>query len=333
MSSPNRRRTALIAATAGLVLTGAATVVIRGLLPHKTIKVMTGAVLAKSQDPHLQRPVGNATVIASTEAATARAVSAPNGLFRLELYPPAEPGEEVKLTVEHADFQPFVSSLRAWDQIYVLQLTPAIRAADVKPGRPEIRIANIRVRYATRVASTNTIGTAVRTFEIDNTRNVPCQGKQPCSPDGRWKATVRSVSLDTGDNAKQFRNVRLSCIAGPCPFSVIENDQFSRGGRTITAAVRNWSDTVTWLIEAEVAFTSESDLIRHTYPASFGRSMNFTLPALAKGLSIEAEVDGSEIVFPLGPELQLSWATCRFDSGPEGTKQYRCELKAGYRFD
>jgi hypothetical protein len=61
--------------------------------------------------------------------------------------------------------------------------------------------------------------------------------------------------------------------------------------------------------------------------------MNFTLPALAKGLSIEAEVDGSEIVFPLGPELQLSWATCRFDSGPEGTKQYRCELKAGYRFD
>ena len=87
------------------------------------------------------------------------------------------------------------------------------------------------------------------------------------------------------------------------------------------------------LIEAEVAMTMESELIRHTYPVTFGRSMNFTLPSVASGISIEAEVDKSEIVFPLGPELRLSWATCRFEAGTDGTKQFRCELKPGYRFE
>ena len=77
----------------------------------------------------------------------------------------------------------------------------------------------------------------------------------------------------------------------------------------------------------------ESELIRHTYPVTFGRSMNFTLPPRASGPSIEADVDGSQIVFPLGPELRLSWASCRFESAPDGMKQYNCELKPGYRFD
>ena len=143
---------------------------------------------------------------------------------------------------------------------------------------------------------------------------------------------MRSFSLDTGENEKQFRNVRVSCIAGPCPFSSIEQDQFSRGGRTISVAVRNWSDSVTYLVEAEVAMTMESELIRYAYPMTFGRAMNFTVPAAASGLSIEVEIGGSEIVFPLGPEMRLSWATCRLQSGPEGSKQYRCELKPGYRF-
>jgi hypothetical protein len=143
---------------------------------------------------------------------------------------------------------------------------------------------------------------------------------------------VDSFSLDAGEQNKQFRNVRVSCIAGPCPFTTIEQDRFSRGGRTITVSVRNWSDPVTYLLEAEVVTTMETELIRHTYPVTFGRSMNFTLPAVATGLSIEAEVGGSEIVFPLGPELRLSWATCRFETAAEGAKQFRCELKHGYRF-
>ena len=48
---------------------------------------------------------------------------------------------------------------------------------------------------------------------------------------------------------------------------------------------------------------------------------------------IDASAD-REIVFPLGPELYLSWADCsvRNNSDAEKTTVYRCELKPGYRF-
>ena len=167
----------------------------------------------------------------------------------------------------------------------------------------------------------------------ETSRMCHAQDRKPCSPDGKWKATVGSLSLDAGDQHQQFRNVRVSCIAGPCPFTAIESDRFSRGGHSITVSVRNWSDPVTYLLEAEVVHTMESEMIRYTYPVIFGRSMNFTLPAIASGPSIEADLDGSQIVFPLGPELRLSWALCRFESGSEGNKQYRCELKPGYHFE
>ena len=51
-------------------------------------------------------------------------------------------------------------------------------------------------------------------------------------------------------------------------------------------------------------------------------------------MSLEAEIDGSPMVFPLGPALDLSWATCtvRSDTDKEKTEVYGCELKAGYRF-
>jgi hypothetical protein len=332
MPMSSRRKTIAIATAVILVLGLTAMLVIRNLTRTQTVTLMTGAIIAQNKDPHLQRPIGNATVIAKSGAAAGKSVSEPSGLFRLRLDPPVAAGDIVEMTVQHADYQPFTMAAPAARYIYVVRLTPTPRQLDA-PAAREVRISNVRVRYATRSTSTSTVATAVRTFDIANTGNVPCGGRPPCSPDGKWKAAVGSLSLDTGEQEKQFRNVRVSCIAGPCPFTSIESDRFSRGGRTITVSVRNWSDRVTYLLEAEVAHTMESELIRHTYPVTFDRSMNFTLPSAASGPSIEADVDGAPIVFPLGPELRLSWATCRFETGPDGTKQYRCELKPGYRFD
>ena len=51
-----------------------------------------------------------------------------------------------------------------------------------------------------------------------------------------------------------------------------------------------------------------------------------------RGPSIEAELDGSYIVFPLGPALKLSWASCTEKQNPDASKLYSCELKPGYRF-
>jgi hypothetical protein len=64
----------------------------------------------------------------------------------------------------------------------------------------------------------------------------------------------------------------------------------------------------------------------------FDRALTFTLPAAADDLSIQAEIDGSSIVFPLGPSLWLSWATCHLVVNPDQTKVCRCELKPGFRF-
>jgi hypothetical protein len=75
-----------------------------------------------------------------------------------------------------------------------------------------------------------------------------------------------------------------------------------------------------------------SDAIRQAYPAIYGRAMSFTLPAAAEGPSVEADLGEADIVFPLGPDLLLSWADCSLQVGADQTKLYRCDLKPGYEF-
>ncbi len=89
---------------------------------------------------------------------------------------------------------------------------------------------------------------------------------------------------------------------------------------------------MTFLVEAEAARTMVTDTIRQAYPAIFGRGMTFTLPPTGQGPSIEAEENQLDVVFPLGPELSLSWASCSVQVAANRTKLYSCELKPGYRF-
>jgi hypothetical protein len=139
--------------------------------------------------------------------------------------------------------------------------------------------------------------------------------------------------MDAGPDS-EFRNVRASCFAGPCPFTRIDSSGFARGGRIITASALDWSDTATFLLEAEVFRDSTGSSVRESYPVIYGRVLHFTLPANQEGVSIEAEINGSPMVFPLAPELYMSWATCSSRTGTEeeNSTAYQCELKPGYRF-
>jgi hypothetical protein len=137
--------------------------------------------------------------------------------------------------------------------------------------------------------------------------------------------------MDAGAE-NQFRDARLSCVAGPCPFTRIESDGYSKGGRYINATVRNWSDTTTFVLEAEVFRPQITNTIQRAYPIILGRALHFSLPNSAEGPSIEAELDGNQIVFPLGPDASLSWASCEVRIEKDQTKVYRCELKPGYAF-
>ncbi len=326
----SRRKIAIwTAAGAGVGIV--ASVFIYRLLQIGEVALVTGAILEADTDPRKQQPVGNVMITAQSGEILSESRSDASGLFRLSLRPAVVVGEEIRLVFRHPDYESFESTAPAANRIHVIRLTPKSREAKAGSDRPPAKISDIRVRYAVKNTTTSNVGSTVKTFQVVNAGNIPCDRQSPCSPDGKWKAAVGSLSLDAGDD-RQFRNARVACIAGPCPFTRIDSNEYSRGGRVLKVTVRNWSDTVTFLVQAEVTHTMLSDMIRHSFPAIFDRSMSFTLPATAQGPAIEAELNGAEIVFPLGPSLKLSWARCNMELAADRTKLYRCELKPEYTF-
>jgi hypothetical protein len=310
-------------------------VVIGGLmveLPRfRRERSLAGAVLIANADPRKQLPVPNVEITAEAGGTAVRAKSDASGFFRLNWPSGVWRGEQVLLSFRHPDYQPLDITRHLTGELYIARMTSSSSIKDVESDRQEVTLTGIRVRYAVKATTTINIGSVAKTLEVVNTGNVPCDPRSPCAPDRKWKAAIGTISLDAGEG-QQFQNVRISCIAGPCSFTKIESDAFSSGGRKIGFSVRAWSDTVTFLVEADVVRSMLSDTIRRAYPSIFGRAMTFTLPPTGEGPSIEAEVNGLEIVFPLGPDLSLSWASCSVQVPSNQPKLYSCELKPGYRF-
>jgi hypothetical protein len=292
---------------------------------------LAGAVLIANVDARKQLPVPNVEITAEAGGTAARAKSDSSGFFRLSWRARIWQGEKVTLRFRHPDYQPLEITQPLSNQLYIARMTPSASVKDLESNGAEISVTDIRVRYSVKATTTINVGSTAKTLEIFNTGNVPCEGRPPCSPDGKWKAAIGAMSLKAGDG-QEFQNVRVSCIAGPCPFTKVESDGFARGGPAIDVSVRAWSDTVIFLVEADVVRTMLSDAIRQAYPSIFGSDMRFTLPPTGQGPSIEAEVNRLEIVYPLGPDLSLSWAACRVQVASTGTKLYSCKLKPGYRF-
>jgi len=292
--------------------------------------VLTGAVIRDDDDPSKQSPIPDVQVSIAKGVAATSAVSDGNGFFRLVLQPYVKPGQPVVLQFRRADYEPLDATDIAGDQLYVARMVPIPHPAPPAPSQPEATIANVRIRYSEKKTNTVEVGTEAKTFQIVNTGNVPCNGRAPCSPDGKWKAAINFVNLDAGEK-NEFRNARVSCIAGPCSFTKIEHDGFSKGGPTISVSVRDWSDTATYLVEADVVHPAVSDEVRYGYPIILGQALNFSLPAAAEGPSVEAEINADSIIFPLGPNLCLPWADCEETTDKTQAKAYRCQLKPGYR--
>ena len=290
-----------------------------------------GAVLSEDADPQKQLPIADVQITGTNGSAVSSCKSDSSGFFSLTLRRGLKWREPLMLRLRHPDYQPLNLEEFVADKIYIARMVPIPHKAHVDDGHADVGIANVRVRYSVKATTEADIGSAVKTFEVVNASDVLCKGHHPCSPDGKWKATLASASLDAGEG-NQFRNARVSCIAGPCPFAKVEFEDLSRGGRKVNVSVRNWSDTTTFLMEAEVVHPMVSDIVRESYPVIFGRALNFSLPSSAEGPSIEAEVNGESIVFPLGPNLFLSWADCHLRVDTDQAKAYRCELKPGYRF-
>jgi hypothetical protein len=319
-----------------LVTLGSAVAIglVASLVQYEKPVSLRGAVIKQDADPRKQSPIMDVEVdVRAGEGAKVEASARSDfaGSFKLTLPRSIKRGRAITLEFRHADYVPLDIKEIVGNQLYLAHLQPIQHLIEPPPSRPVIAISNVFVRYTTETTTSVNIGTGVRTFEVENKGNVPCRHRPPCSPDGRWKAATASASLDAGPG-NVYQDARLLCIAGPCPFTKIESDEFSGGGPVISVSVLGWSDTTTFLLQAEVYRAEIGDTVRESYPVIFGDSLNFTLPASAEGPSFEAEVNGQNTVFPLGPSPILSWADCIVRVGKDQSKFYRCELKPGYRF-
>jgi hypothetical protein len=300
---------------------------------HKSHHLITlrGAVIRRDADPDKQTPVADVEITATSGSAVSNAKSDSSGFFSLTLNESFRRRKSVRLQFRHPGFRP-LDLTDSIGKLYVVHLQPLSPEKHTEPEHhPQTLISNVRVRYSVKTTTDMDVGSAVRTLQIANKGNVPCNGQHPCSPDGKWKAAIGSTVLDAGQG-DQFRNARVSCIAGPCPFTRIENENPSDGGRIMNVVARDWSDTATFLVEAEVVHPMTADLVRESYPVVFGQTLSFSLPPTAEGPSLEADVNGETIVFPLGPDLFLSWAQCTAGTSKDQSRVYHCELKAGFRF-
>jgi hypothetical protein len=324
MSRRKTTWTILVLAIAGAVLTIV-------LLYSREPVVLRGAVVQADRDPNKQLPLAGVQIKAINALGSGSSQSNPSGFFRLTLPKGLRLRQPVVLQFRHKDYQPLDLDDFIGDKLYIARMVPVRQETKTESTSGSV-VSNTRIRYSVKATTEANIGTAVKTFQVVNVGNKPCNNQPPCSlSGGKWKAAIGSLSVDAGEG-NEFRNPRVSCIAGPCPFAKIEQEDLSQDGRHLSVSVRNWSDTTTFLLEAEVVHRMTSDMVRESYPVIFGRTLNFSLPADAEGPSIEAEVDKEAIIFPLGPDLFLRWADCHSEVDKEQSKTYRCELKPGYRF-
>ncbi len=186
-------------------------------------------------------------VTSSNGLASGPALTGSDGLFSLQLKPEAKNGIAIELNFNHEDYQEKdIPEVFAAGTPYVFYLWPK-NYTYLTPPIPRRSILNF---FAVAEAAPPLEST---TFQVQNRGSVRCNGRPPCSPDGKWKAAVVTASLD----ARQGRvflagHTHADCIAGPCPWTKIDTDGFSKGGQRISVSVRNWSDTVTYRLWGEM---------------------------------------------------------------------------------
>jgi hypothetical protein len=291
--------------------------------------VLQGAVIKQDADAKKQSPIANVQISVQGAKIPIVTKSDFSGFFKIQLPLGARPSESVVLEFRHPDYLPLDVPETIGHQLYIVSMTPVPKHIPAVSG-PLVRLSNIRVRYSTQAETQVNIGSQITMFEVKSQANVPCNRQKPCSPDGQWKASIGSASLDAG-HGNVFDDARVSCIAGPCPFTKIVSDHYSHPSRSISVSVLGWSGTTTFLMQGEVFRRQISNLVREIYPVIFGDSINFSLPPPAQGPSLEAEVNSVETVFPLGPNLSVPWANCNVQVAKTQSRSYRCEVKPGYQ--
>ena len=175
--------------------------------------------------------------------------------------------------------------------------------------------------------------TGVKTFQIQIMGNIPCNGSTLFP--GRQMEGGNQFRVPGCGRGKRFPKCQGFLYCGPLPFHAeLIMTAFPREGATSRSPCAIGRIRPHSCFRRRCSDPQISDLVRMTYPIILGTSLNFTLPPTAEGPSVEAELNGENIIFPLGPDpcFELGRLQCQRAKGNNGQKFYRCELNAGYQF-
>ena len=198
-STMRRRTTVIVTVVVAGAALAAALIVVR--MQHLRTGSITihGAVIRRDEDPRKEQPISDVVVTSSNGVSSVSTRSDAAGSFKI-IYPQILwPGRTVNLSFRHPGYMPFDLTLQSGlrlstRELYVAAMSPLPRDMPVTPnGKPSV-VSNVRVRYTVNSESVVNIGSAVKTFAVENKRNVPCNHRVPCSPDGSWKAAGGNIA-------------------------------------------------------------------------------------------------------------------------------------------
>ena len=180
-----------------------------------------GAVVREDEDPSRELPIADAEVTASDNVTSVITRSDASGHFKLRFKEGISLGRALDLRFRHPDYHPLDLKLEVGlnstkRQLYIAAMKQIAPPITNDSNRPLSVVSNIRIRYTINAQTEENIGSAVRTLQVKNTPNVPCGRLPPCSPDGKWKASTGSVSLDAG-SGNEFPQCQSVVYRGAMP--------------------------------------------------------------------------------------------------------------------
>src|SRR5580698_3250385 len=147
---------------------------------HKAQPItIKGAVLSQDPDPQKQLPIADVEITGTDGSTVRTAESDSSGFFSLTLRRGLRRRQPLTLHFRHPGYQPLDLNEYVSDQIYLARMVPISHETRTQTDRPEITVANIRVRYSVKATTEADVGSAVKTFQVVNVGDIPCKGRHP----------------------------------------------------------------------------------------------------------------------------------------------------------
>jgi hypothetical protein len=241
------RRTPILAAVIGAIgaiLGALSPSIFQSIFPQHIL--IQGAIMRSDAKPSNRSVIKDVEVDYQEDGIEKHAMTNQSGGFNILLGSKLKAGDLLTLRFHKHCYQDFSDTISVAAVPYPRYLWPELDQNCIDPA---ITALSLEFRN---------VGIMQATLQITTRGSVPCQ-KSPCSPDNKWQAAQGSVSLDAGgDNS--FSGGTFGCVAGPCPFSEIVADNFSKGGTRISGEAKTWSDDVTYVLKGTLSGPGQRSL-------------------------------------------------------------------------